>query len=441
MATIRAFVRCNEQEKLVNMRFRLYQGAKIQLFYTSDILLQCNFFDNKKECCKRNVDCFERQRIEHAVQKMKDLIINAYRMLVDEGEEKTSKTLSLYVDKLLNATDPAMESKKDFFAVYDEFIAFQQNTVSKSALKGYNKVKRALQRFENYQQLTYKRNFSLDLESINEHTLTSFENYILLEPRIIDQYPQIKEMTLRFYYKERSQNYVANLFHIIRHFFNWCNQTNNTSNKPFLNFKVKAEIYGTPFYLTLEERERLYAYDFKEREWLTEQKDIFVFQCCIGCRVSDLLKLTKSNVIDGAIEYIATKTKDSKPHTIRVPLNSIALEIIDKYAEKQQDTEKLLPFTVSANYNRNLKAIFKEAGLNRLVTLLNPLTRKEEQKPLYEVATSHLARRTFIGNLYKRVQDPNLIASLSGHVEGSKAFARYRSIDEEMKRKLVKMLE
>mgnify|MGYP006946267864 FL=1 len=52
-----------------------------------------------------------------------------------------------------------------------------------------------------------------------------------------------------------------------------------------------------------------------------------------------------------------------------------------------------------------------------------------------------MARRTFIGNLYKQVKDPNLVGSLSGHTEGSKAFARYRDIDEEMKTDLVKLLE
>ena len=49
------------------------------------------------------------------------------------------------------------------------------------------------------------------------------------------------------------------------------------------------------------------------------------------------------------------------------------------------------------------------------------------------VASSHLARRCFVGNLYKQVKDPNLVGALSGHKEGSRAFARYREIDEDMK--------
>ena len=81
------------------------------------------------------------------------------------------------------------------------------------------------------------------------------------------------------------------------------------------------------------------------------------------------------------------------------------------------------------------------AGIDRLVTILNPTTGEEEPVPINRVASSHLARRAFIGNLYKKVKDPNLVGSLSGHVEGSKAFARYRDIDDEMKKETVNLLE
>ena len=52
-----------------------------------------------------------------------------------------------------------------------------------------------------------------------------------------------------------------------------------------------------------------------------------------------------------------------------------------------------------------------------------------------------MARRTFIGNIYRKVKDPNLVSALSGHKEGSKASQRHRDFDEEMKRALVKLLD
>ena len=133
----------------------------------------------------------------------------------------------------------------------------------------------------------------------------------------------------------------------------------------------------------------------------------------IGCRVGDLLKMTKSNLIDGAIEYIPRKTKEGRPLTVRVPLNQTAKEIAARY--KSQDGDKLLPFISEQKYNLAIKRIFKAAGLKRLVTVINPTTREEEKRVLYEIASSHLARRTFVGNLYKQVKDPNLVGALSGH--------------------------
>jgi hypothetical protein len=41
----------------------------------------------------------------------------------------------------------------------------------------------------------------------------------------------------------------------------------------------------------------------------------------------------------------------------------------------------------------------------------------------------------------KQVKAPNLICALTGHKEGSKAFARYRESDEETNRKTISLLE
>lgn len=115
-----------------------------------------------------------------------------------------------------------------------------------------------------------------------------------------------------------------------------------------------------------------------------------------------------------------------------------AKEIVDRYAGQPGD--KLLPFQSQEKYNRNIKIIFEKAGITYLVTTLNTRTRKEEKVPINEIASSHMARRTFIGNIYKLVKDPNLVSALTGHVEGSRAFARYRDINDDMLTDLVSKL-
>lgn len=73
--------------------------------------------------------------------------------------------------------------------------------------------------------------------------------------------------------------------------------------------------------------------------------------------------------------------------------------------------------------------IFTRAGITRNVTYLNPLTEREEKVPI------------FVGNLYKQVLDSNIVASMSGHAEGSRAFSRYREIDKEIKTNTVNLLD
>ena len=70
----------------------------------------------------------------------------------------------------------------------------------------------------------------------------------------------------------------------------------------------------------------------------------------------------------------------------------------------------------------------------------NPLTGENEIRPINEIASSHLARRTFVGNAYFKVSDPNLIGKMSGHVDGSKAFKRYRKIEDETLKNVIDMI-
>jgi hypothetical protein len=100
----------------------------------------------------------------------------------------------------------------------------------------------------------------------------------------------------------------------------------------------------------------------------------------------------------------------------------------------------LVPLISEQHYNKAIKDMLRIAGIDRVVTVLNPTTRMEEKHPIWEVASSHMARRNFIGNLYAEVKDPDLISSMTGHVEGSKAFARYRTIDDSIKQSVLSAL-
>ena len=237
---------------------------------------------------------------------------------------------------------------------------------------------------------------------------------------------------------KRGSNTITSRFSVFRAFCRWAVNRDLTANNPFSKYSIKQAVYGSPIYISKEERDMLSIAPMSTKS-LEVVRDIFVLQCFIGCRVGDYFKMTKSNIVDGAIEYIAGKTADERPLTVRVPLTKKAKSIIAKYPDNEGDM--LMPFISPQKYNDYLKICFREAGLKRIVTTLDSLTGKPKQVPICDIASSHMARRTFVGNLYKQVQDPNLIGTLSGHREGSKAFVRYRDIDEDLKRQTVELLE
>ena len=161
------------------------------------------------------------------------------------------------------------------------------------------------------------------------------------------------------------------------------------------------------------------------------QRDIFVFHCFVGCRVSDLIKLTERNITNGILVYAPHKTKDEGEQSLqaRVPLHPKAVKLIEKYKGVVPDG-RLFPFISPQKYNKAIKEIFKQVGITRNVIVRNPKSGESETKPINEIASSHLARRTFVGNAYFMVSDPNIIGKMSGHVEGSRAFSRYRKIED-----------
>lgn len=322
----------------------------------------------------------------------------------------------------------------DYWGAWELFM--HSKPVSETRRKMYYVVYNQLQRFERVKQ-TKSKTFKLSMDEFTPLLLSEFDMFLRTEDTYVDKHPSIYE-DIPMVRIKRGSNTIASRLSVLRAFCNWAVSKELTTTNPFTKFSIKPAVYGSPIYISKEERDILYNTQMSTKS-LEVVRDIFVLQCMIGCRVGDYFKMTKSNIVDGAIEYIAGKTADDRPLTVRVPLTQKAKDIIAKYPENKGNL--LMPFISRQKYNDYLKECFKEAGITRLVTIPDTLTGESKQVPICDIASSHMARRAFVGNLYKQVQDPNLIGSMSGHREGSKAFARYRDIDEDLKRKTIDLLE
>lgn len=433
---------------------RLTVGRGLQPRLKSGIFIErSRFNDGKKDPQKAGAIIMPRANQKEVVElrALESRLIAAERFLINLCATVPRENLSKdFIDsefnRYLHPENYATELRTaTIYDTLEQFLILR--SLSECRAKQYRVLIRALKRFEAYRGIIAPECRAITLDELKADDINDFDAFLRAEPEIAEKYPEIYITNPADTHKVRKtrkplpkgNNTLVCLFKALRAFFNWCNKQGLTDNKPFAKYSgVTAEHYGTPYYISVEERDRIADFDLSSVPALEVQRDIFIFHCLIGCRVSDLIRLTHDNIINGGLEYIASKTKDERPDVIRVPLHPRAAAIIEKYAGAQDG--RLLPFISPQKYNDAIKAIFTKCGVTRPVTVLNPTTGKEEQRPINEIASSHIARRTFVGNLYKRVKDPNLVGKLSGHKEGSKAFARYRDIDEDMRRELINLL-
>jgi integrase len=282
--------------------------------------------------------------------------------------------------------------------------------------------------------------YIIRFSGIDVKFLQELEYFIINENKLLKKCPFIiRAIPESRMPGQRGRNTVNGYLKKFKSFVLWAKGEDLMPSNPFRRFKIARDVYGTPYYISLEERHQIEQADLSSRPKLAIQRDIFVFHCCLGCRVGDLKRLTTANLIDGEIHYIAQKTKAGNPKTIKIPLNETAMAIVEKYADPNR--ESLLPFISDQKYNYAIKEIFTLAGITRNVVVRNSVTGEQEIRPINEIASSHMARRTFVGNLFKKFKDQSLISELSGHVPNSREFARYREIDMELKREMVSVIE
>ena len=383
------------------------------LFYTG---LRCRIDENKNQWDSDNCRLKLNQVTPDGLtsQKFNDEL-SKFSLAVGElfkryEFNKVSPTVALlrndlkrYLGKVVKA-----ENKDDFFSRFDQYI--REAYLSDNTRIGLTSTKEKLKLFR--PETTFN--------SFDVQYLTDFQNFLLND-------------------KGLSKNTTIAQLNRLRSFLNHANKNGYTDKYPFKAFNPGSEKYGNPVYISVEERDKLYN-AVLEDPIHSMVRDIFVFQSLVGCRVSDLERLRKSNIINGCVQYIAQKTKNETIVTANIPLTAKAKEILSRY---DLPNGRILPHIDLHLYNEKLKEIFKldKIKITRIVTVADPKTRENVQKSIADLASSHMARKIFIGGLHKKGVKNELIGSMSGHVVNSKAFSRYYQIDQADQEQAMKLIE
>ena len=305
----------------------------------------------------------------------------------------------------------------------------------------YRLVITLVELFEMYGRKIRKRqDYTMNTGTMTAIDSRSPEKYITDEYRYVILYPQLYGGCKKDFSKGmRNGNHLGGLTGRIGTAFNRAIRLGATSNRPFDGYRIPAKVFGTPYFLTIEERNSIYEMDLSDDPALASYRDVFMFRCLVGCRYSDLARLTSGNIVNGGVEYIPHRTREKNPGTVRVSPNEKARTVLERLQGRQR-TKTLVPCNSGSRYNTATRKLLTSAGITHDVLVGSPKKYKEIIKPINEIASSHMARRVFIGNLYRQVKDPEPVAPMSGHAEGSHVFARYRTTDDGMKMEQVNLI-
>lgn len=457
----------------MNLSFKL-KTQNVNPKGESPIYLRMRFSDSHNKITESSI--FTGVEVEPKHFKNGNLIIrtpnySSKRMMLDSIVSDMEKIISeLKVDGLIPYPKVVKERYEDlkkvkeinspksvsFWGAYKEFMETKKHK-SRGYTKTFISLKNRLEDFEKFK----KMKLSFDFVVGNPLKFqTEFQHYLWEE-------------------KGLSNNYINKLLENLSNYLFFCSNSSYITKKP--SFKKND---------TVENLEKIYLYEdevlklSQSKKWdyvegkdfssnphiyIVEDKlmgtkkdkygevrlltnwelvkDIFLFQCSIGCRYSDILQF-KVNHFDfagdkGTFSWVQQKT-DKR---VSVPINPISNDIYRKYSRGKLITQNLFPKLSNQKFNKSLKFLLKDLKFNRMVSKPKKIGSKvvdDDNKFLWEMISSHSGRKTFIKNMIDLGNmDYMTIMSMTGH-KTIKEFQKYVSVsphDLDKGRKLYKRIQ
>jgi site-specific recombinase XerD len=260
------------------------------------------------------------------------------------------------------------------------------------------------------------RQYSATLKKFNE-----FEQHIkcrltftMIDNSFLDEFKRFM-----YNHEQSSNNTIGGKVKHLKSFLNWAYSNGLTNNAKFKNFK-KPTNDTTIVTLTKEQLDIIYYLDLKAIPRLDRARDLFILGCSTGLRYSDYSSVKLANV-KGDFLVISTEKTDIQ---VRIPLNDYSRSIINKYPNG-------LPTLSNVNLNKYLKEVGIKAKFfeEHEVTTYRGGRKEKFFQPLYQLLTSHCARRTFATQSLARGMMMHDVMRVTGHKD-VRSFMRYVHIAE-----------
>ena len=434
MERITLRVRTKKKEGEIPLVFRLRDTDGIDIYHKSDIPFDVQQLD------KFNVDGTVRKKVTTAnaelaetIKVRKDLIKQAYGNMKAQGLDITSEVLDSEVAKLLNPIVEIRADKPTLIARYDKYAkdAVRDGIVGTARQKHIVVVGSKLERF-----LKIKGLSKITADEFDADMLMEFRNFIYDEFKYVEKhkrlYKGIKQQNLPV--ERTSTNTVVSQLKMLQTFFNVLDDADEIHKSPFRRLgterrrTVMKTQFDDPIFLRADELNIVRNAELAPA--LQDARDAFVVQCAFGCRIGDFQKFSMEKVSvseDGIpyVHYIPHKTaKEQTSNTELVtPIVRYAFDIIKRTNFK---FPVLRNINGTTGYNAKIRAILQICKIDRKVAHYEESRKENVYLPLYEAASSKLARKTHV-DMMNKVQIDKYAAGL--HKAGSGAVNRYTALE------------
>ena len=380
-------------------------------------------------------DAVQDHKLRDELEHHKLAMCKAYTLMQIKRMDMNSRIFELQVKRVMTE-EVGFVMRKSSEPVYKRLIryleeAYRDGVIGQGRYTVLEGKARKLQRF-----LIIKGLSGISAREFTSDLLLEYRQFIYDEYLYVSQFPGLYPKGEGRHAPQRrcKDTTVVHDLKALQAFFRELEDTGEIRRSPFkkISFEKRRSImhvmYDAPVFLKAEELLRLMKTSVPSA--LQQTKDNFVLNCALGCRISDLKRLTMDKIAvseEGIpyVHYIPSKTSKSQVtnQEIQTPLILPALEIIKRtrlaFNGHNPKYEKQV-------YNKNLRRLLEFCGIDRPVCLYDSERGDNFYRPIYEVASSKLARKTHVDMLTK-LQINYYAAGL--HREGSEAVFRYTQLE------------
>ncbi|MEI7587075.1 phage integrase SAM-like domain-containing protein [Runella sp.] len=216
-----------------------------------------------------------------------------------------------------------------------------------------------------------------------------------------------------------STNYVQKIFQYVKLFVRRAETRGLHNSRAYQDFKLpKTPI--TKIVLSFEQLEHLAQIDLSDNQRLEKVRDLFLIGSYTGLRFSDFTRIQPEHIQDHEGERLIHITTQKTEQSVIIPLHKTLDEVLKKYGYKS-------PSMSNQKMNDYLKELGQLAGFTKEI-IVNDATggiHTEKKVPMWEMLTTHVARRSFATNFYQKYPEQiDRIMKITGHTT-EKMFRAY----------------